>query len=48
MGREEYELVIGKLVLAKQHMTQNHYKAIDDVIEQLIDEYVERNTRNEL
>jgi len=48
MRIEEYEIVIGKLVLAKEYLTQNHYQMIDDVIETLSAEYTERRTSGEL
>ena len=48
MVRDEYEKAIGNLVLLKQYTTQNHHAAIDLLIEQFVDEFIERNTRNEL
>lgn len=48
MRIEEYELVIGKLVLLKSFTTQSHYEAIDELIEVFTSEYVERRTNGEL
>lgn len=48
MRIEEYEIVIGKLVLAKEFLTLNHYKMIDEVIETLAAEYTDRRTSGEL
>ena len=42
------EIVIGKLVLAKEFLTMNHHKMIDEVIETLAAEYTDRRTSGEL
>lgn len=48
MRVEEYEIAIGKLVILKQFLTHNHYKEVDDMIESLVLEYLERRNNGEL
>lgn len=48
MRVEEYEIAIGKLVILKQFLTHNHYESIDDVVEGLISEFLERRNNGEL
>lgn len=42
MQVDEYEYVIGKLVLIKLFLTQPHRGAVDEVIEGLEEEYLKR------
>ena len=48
MRIEEYEIVIGKLYILKQFLTQNHYEDIDNLIESLVDEFLDRKNNGEL
>lgn len=48
MTTEEYETTIGKLVIVKLFLTHNHHDAIDEVIEGLTTEYIDRLNSNEL
>lgn len=48
MRIEEYEIAIGKLVIIKQYLTHNHYEDIDNLIESLISEFLERMNNGEL
>ena len=48
MTNDEYETVIGKLVILKLFLTKPHRHAVDEVIEGLKSEYLERRGRNEL
>ena len=48
MTNDEYETVIGKLVLAKLYLTHNHYADIDALIVELETEYMERRHNFEL
>lgn len=48
MTSDEYETVVGKLVLAKLHLTHHHHADVDALIEKLMVEYMERRGRNEL
>ena len=48
MEESEYETAIGKLVIIKLFLTQPHRDAIDDVIEGLKIEYLERLDEKEL
>ena len=48
MTNDEYETVIGKLVILKLFLTAPHRDAVDEVIEGLETEYLERRGRNEL
>ena len=48
MRVEEYEIAIGKLIILKQFLTHNHYEAIDDVVESLISEFLERRNNGEI
>lgn len=48
MTSDEYETSIGKLVILKLFLTQPHKDAIDDVIEGLETEYLERRVNKEL
>ena len=48
MTNDEYETVIGKLVLAKLYLTHHHYADIDALIEKLETEYMERRQNYEL
>ena len=40
MTSDEYEIVIGKLMIVKLYMTKNHRDNIDAVIEALENEYL--------
>jgi len=44
MQADEYETAIGKLVILKMFLTQPHQGAVDDVIEGLENEYIQRHT----
>ena len=48
MTTEEYETAIGKLVILQLFLTQPHRDAVDDVIEGLKSEYLERLNDNAL
>ena len=48
MTNDEYETVIGKLVILKLFLTESHRNAIDEVIEKLETEYLERRNNPEL
>ena len=48
MTNDEYETVIGKLVLAKLYLTHHHYDDIDALIVKLEAEYMERRRNFEL
>ena len=48
MRVEEYEIAIGKLIILKQFLTQNHYEDIDSLVESLIDEFLERRNNGEI
>lgn len=48
MTHDEYEIVIGKLVLVKLYLTRPHKDKIDELIEDLETEYLERRTRKEV
>ena len=48
MTNEDYETVIGKLVLTRLFLTHHHHGNIDELIEELVTEYLERRNRNEL
>lgn len=48
MTNDEYETAIGKLVILKLFLTAPHRDAVDEVIEGLETEYIERRNRNEL
>lgn len=48
MTNDEYEVAIGKLVLLKLFLTAPHGDAVDEVIEGLEAEYMERRSNNEL
>lgn len=48
MSAEDYEIVIGKLVILKLFLTQPHRDNVDIIIEGLETEYLERRTKNEL
>ena len=48
MTNDEYETAIGKLVILKLFLTEPHRNAIDEVIEGLETEYLERRNKNEL
>ena len=48
MTSEEYEPAIGKLVILKLFLTAPHRAAIDEVIEGLETEYLERRSNHEL
>lgn len=48
MQHDEYETVIGKLVLTKLYMVGSHRATIDAVIEEIESEYIERRNRNEI
>ena len=48
MRLEEYEIAIGKLIILKQFLTMNHYEEVDNLIEDLISEFLERRNNGEL
>lgn len=48
MTNDEYETVIGKLVLAKLYLTHHYYADVDAIIQKLETEYMERRKKNEL
>lgn len=48
MTSDEYEMAIGKLAIVKLFLTKPHRDAIDEVIEGLENEYLERRGENEL
>ena len=48
MRVEEYEIAIGKLVILKQFLTYNHHENIDNMIEDLVAEFIERRTNGEV
>ena len=48
MEASEYKTAIGKLVIIKLFLTQPHRDAIDEVIEGLETEYLERLNNKEL
>lgn len=48
MTNDEYETVIGKLVLTKLYLTHNHRADVDALIEKLESEYMERRQNFEL
>ena len=48
MTNDEYETAIGKLVILKLFLTKQHRDAIDEVIEGLETEYLDRRNKNEL
>ena len=48
MTNDEYEVAIGKLVILKLFLTEPHRNAVDEVIEGLETEYLERRNKNEL
>ena len=48
MEASDYETTIGKLVIIKLLLTQPHRDAIDEVIEGLETEYLERLNNKEL
>lgn len=48
MTNDEYETVIGKLVILKLFLTQPHRAEVDVLIEALELEYLERRRKSEL
>ena len=46
MTNDEYETVIGKLVLVKLYLTPRHHGDVDALIEKLETEYVNRRQEN--
>ena len=48
MESSEYETAIGKLVIVKLFLTKPHKDLIDEVIEGLEQEYLERSNRKEI
>lgn len=48
MGSDEFEIVIGKLIIAKQFMTHAYYESIDAIVEDLVQDYLELRNNNEL
>lgn len=48
MTNDEYETVIGKLVLIKLYLTHYHHDDVDVLIEKLVTEYMERRQDFEL
>lgn len=48
MTNDEYEVAIGKLVILKLFLTEPHRSAVDEVIEGLETEYLERRSNNKL
>ena len=48
MANDDYEIVIGKLVLAKLNLTHHHHADVDALIEKLRTEYMERRKNSEL
>lgn len=48
MTNDEYETVIGRLVILKLFLTQHHREDVDAIIEKLETEYLERRSNNKL
>lgn len=48
MTSEEYEIVMGKLVIVKLFLLKKHRDDIDAIMENLETEYLERRSNNEL
>ena len=48
MRVEDYEIAIGKLIILKQFLTLDHYQAVDDLVEDLLSEFLERRNNGEL
>ena len=48
MTTEEYETAIGKLVILKLYLTIEHRNSVDDVINGLETEYLERKNSGKL
>lgn len=48
MTNDEYETAIGKLVILKLFLTAPHRSAVDELIEGLETEYIDRRNKNEL
>lgn len=48
MAHDEYETVIGKLVLLKLYLVQPFRDKVDELIEEIEQDYIERRGRKEV